>query len=117
MERRLPPPRGFCCTRISGDLATVIEPGTEEFSGGLALRLAGVRLREPDVEGDAFALLDDAGIVYDLKTAVMTLVTSLHGTALIAALQVLDLPGNLFGALTELVATATGPTHPPSAGL
>jgi alpha-glucosidase (family GH31 glycosyl hydrolase) len=91
----------------TGDGPSVIELGTVDLSAGLELRLDGVRVRRRDIAGEAFALLDEAEIAYDVKTRAMELVGSLSGTALLSALHALDLPGNLYGALMEIV-SATG---------
>jgi len=83
----------------------VIELGSVDLSGGLELRLIGVRLREPSVAADCFTVVDDAEMLYDLKTGVFNVIESgLVGAALLAALDVLELPGNLFAALTEIIA-------------
>ena len=89
-----------------GDGPTVVELGAVDLSAGLELRLEGVLVRQPDIAAQAFALLDDAEISYDVKSRVMGLVGSMSGSALLAALHVLALPGNLYGALLEIVSAA-----------
>ncbi|MBE3075542.1 MAG: glycoside hydrolase [Actinobacteria bacterium] len=89
-----------------GHGSTVVELGTVDLSAGLELRLSGVRMRRSDVAAQAFALLDDAEIAHDIKTQAMELVELRSGTTLVSALHVLDLPGNLYGALLEIVSAA-----------
>ncbi|MGV8966462.1 MAG: TIM-barrel domain-containing protein [Cellulomonas sp.] len=82
---------------------TVVELGTVDLSAGLELRLDGVRQRPADLAADVFALLDDAEISYDTKARALAASGSLTGSPLAAALHGLGLPGNLLGALLELL--------------
>ncbi|HEY8719546.1 TIM-barrel domain-containing protein [Pengzhenrongella sp.] len=85
-----------------------VELGTLDLSAGVQVRLEGVRLVPPDVGAAAFALLDEAEIGYDLKAQVMEMVGALSGRALLSALHTLELPGNLYGALLEIVSATAG---------
>ena len=89
-----------------GDGPSAVELGTVDLSAGLEVRFDGVRVRRDDIVAEAFVLLDDAEIAYDVKTRAMELVGSMSGTALVSALHVLDLPGNLYGALLEIASAA-----------
>jgi alpha-glucosidase (family GH31 glycosyl hydrolase) len=82
----------------------VIELGRVDLTAGVEVRLTGVRELDAGVAAAIFALLDEAEIAYDTKAQVMELVGRAAGMALVAALEVLDLPGNLLGALVEIVA-------------
>jgi hypothetical protein len=100
--------------RAGGDQRTVtdvtttpasvrVDLGRLDLTEGVEVRLLDVRLRDDDVPASAFALLDRAEIGYVLKERALAAVTTLTGPALLAALHALDLPGNLYGALLELV--------------
>lgn len=91
-----------------GDTGVTVDLGAVDLSDGLTLTLDGVRQAPHDLEAAFFTVVDDALVAYDLKRAVMDAQASLDGAALIAALHRLDLPGNLFGALVELVAATSG---------
>jgi hypothetical protein len=80
-----------------------IDLGALDLTDGVELTLTGVRLRHEDVAGSAFALLDRAEIAVETKERTLATVTAHRGPALAAALHALDLPGNLYGALLELV--------------
>ena len=83
--------------------AVRVDLGRLDLTHGVEIRLLDVKLRDDDVPAAAFALLDRAEIGYVLKEQALAAVTTLTGPALIAALHALDLPGNLYGALLELV--------------
>ncbi|MFI2753711.1 TIM-barrel domain-containing protein [Cellulomonas sp. P22] len=83
-----------------------VELGTLDLTDGVEVHLEGLRRRGPDLHGDVFALLDEAEIAYDTKSRVMALVERMSGTALVSTLHGLDLPGNLYGAIVEVVAAA-----------
>ena len=80
--------------------------GTLDLADGVEVHLEGLRHRGPDVHGDVFRLLDEAEIAFDTKSRVMELVERMSGPALVASLHGLDLPGNLYGAILEVVAAA-----------
>ncbi|PYG00255.1 protein of unknown function [Georgenia satyanarayanai] len=84
----------------------VVPLGPTDLSEGIVLHLEGVGLTTPDLARETFTLLDQAEIAYDAKSAVQELVERLEGSALLAALHSLDLPGHLYGALVELVSAA-----------
>ena len=84
-----------------------LELGEVDLSGGIAVHLWGVAMQERDVQGAVFGLLDAAQMEYALKEQAMTAARQLSGVRLLAAWQALDLPGVLYGALTEVV-TALG---------
>ncbi|HKG50112.1 MAG TPA: TIM-barrel domain-containing protein [Actinomycetales bacterium] len=89
--------------RTTTPAAVRVQLGRLELAGGVEVTLRGVRLSGEDVPATAFALLDRAEIAYTTKERALDAVTTLTGPALIAALHAIDLPGNLFGALLELV--------------
>ncbi|NTW39551.1 MAG: glycoside hydrolase [Cellulomonadaceae bacterium] len=83
-----------------------VELGSLDLSEGVEVRLVGVHLADVDVAGEVFAILDRAQIEYAAKERAFTAVTSLTGTARAAALHALDLPGNLYGAVLEVLAAS-----------
>ena len=87
-----------------------IDLGPLDLTGGAELVLTGVRLRHEDLAAAAFALLDRAEIAVETKERALATVTAHRGPALAAALHALDLPGNVFGALLELL-TAGAPAE------
>ncbi|RYV52967.1 glycoside hydrolase family 31 protein [Pengzhenrongella frigida] len=92
-----------------GTISTVVEVGTVDLTAGLELVVEGVRLAGPDVVAHVFALLDDAEIAYDDKARAMAAMDAATPTARLSALHALDLPGNLFGALLELISATAEP--------
>jgi len=83
--------------------AARLELGVLDLTGGAEVTLTGVRLGARDLVGTAFSVLDRAEIAFATKEHAFDAVCSLSGTALTAALHALDLPGNLYGALLEIV--------------
>lgn len=99
------------CT-VHGDEAVLLGDGGEtphvdlgrlEAGASVEVRLVGVRLDADDVRARVFQVLDQAQIDYDLKGQVMAAVERQDGTALLASLHAMALPGNLYGVLTELL--------------
>jgi hypothetical protein len=84
-------------------VAVRVELGRLDLTHGVAVTLRGIRVRDDDVPAAAFALVDRAEIAYTAKERALAAVTTLTGPALVAELHALDLPGNLYGALLELV--------------
>lgn len=84
-----------------------VDIGPVDLRDGLEVRLCGVRPRANSVRASIFEVLDQAEISYELKDTVMATVQRLAGVALLAALDSMELPGNLRGVLTEIVAAAT----------
>jgi hypothetical protein len=80
-----------------------VDLGRLDLTDGAQVTLRGVRVRDDDIPAAAFALIDRAEIAYTTKERALHAVTTLTGPALVAALHGIDLPGNLFGALLELV--------------
>lgn len=90
--------------------ATPLRPGLAVHLGevdlarGAEVHLWGLRHPRPDVATELFPLLDGARIAYLAKERAWAAAGALSGPALAAALHALDLPGNLYGALLEVVA-------------
>ena len=89
--------------RTSTPAAVRVDLGRLDLTHGVVVTLRGIRLRDDDVPAAAFALVDRAEIAYTAKERALAAVTTLTGPALVAELHALDLPGNLYGALLELV--------------
>jgi len=67
--------------------------------------LGGGRQLNP-VSEEVFGLLDRAQIPFGIKEQVMAAVANTPGPTVVPALEAMDLPGNLRGALTELIAAS-----------
>ncbi|WP_066583798.1 glycoside hydrolase family 31 protein [Cellulomonas timonensis] len=89
-----------------GRTPVLVDLGTLDLSAGATLELTGVTEAGNDLEDRVFTVLDAAEIAYDLKATVLQAVRQSSGAALLAALHSLDLPGNLFGVLAELVSAS-----------
>lgn len=87
----------------------LVDLGVVDVTAGVTVELHGMKQRLNHTEEDVFALLDQAQISYDLKTTVLHAVQTHEPLLLVAALQTLDLPGNLFDVLLELVGAAPTP--------
>jgi hypothetical protein len=80
-----------------------LELGPLDLIGGVELAISGVRLRGDDVVGSAFALVDRAEVAFEAKERAFAAFRQHTGTVLTAELHALDLPGNLYGALLEVI--------------
>jgi alpha-glucosidase (family GH31 glycosyl hydrolase) len=80
-----------------------LELGHLDLTGGVELAISGVRLRGDDVVGSAFALVDRAEVAFEAKERAFAAFRQHTGTVLTAELHALDLPGNLYGALLEVI--------------
>lgn len=96
----VPPSAGASTPLVAG---LRFDLGLLDLAQGAEVAVTGVRLRPGDVVETAFALLDMAEIAFDTKEQAFRAVSTLSGTALVGALHALHLPGNLYGALVELV--------------
>lgn len=99
-ERRIP------LTVASGATSTTLDLGTVDLTEPLRIRIPDAYQLADQVRDRVFGVLDRAQIAYELKIEVMGVVDRLNGAALLAELAALQLPGNLLGILTELVAAA-----------
>lgn len=81
-----------------------VDLGSVDLAAGVTVHLWGTRMARLDLRADVFDLLDAAQIEFAVKEAAMAAARDLSGVALLAAWHRLDLPGNLYGALTELAA-------------
>ncbi len=86
-----------------GDETPYLDLGRLEAGTPVEVRLTGVRLGADDVRARVFAVLDQAQIAFEVKEQVLAAVERQEGTALLASLHAMRLPGNLYGVLTELL--------------
>lgn len=81
----------------------VVDLGQIDLTEDLEVEVTGLRAVDDSTGSTFFPIIDEARIEHQLKSRLMDLAATLSGTALVAALHALDLPGNLFGALVEQV--------------
>jgi hypothetical protein len=91
--------------------SVVVELSRLGLSGGVEVALRGVRLQPAAVRDRIFRLLHEAEITYELKDRALDVVERQDGNARIASLHGLELPGNLYGALLEILTARSGETR------
>lgn len=88
--------------------SVVVELGRLDLADGAEVTLDGVQLQREAIRDRIFHLLHEAEIAYELKDRALDIVEGQDGHARIASLHGLELPGNLFGALLEILTARSG---------